>query len=109
MNTLSQDIRKGSGKAMTRLGVSLAAVVLIVGCSSGEGVQLGTGQDPDPVVVDFPIAFVKAPLPLDDQGVLVQDDVRERIRFNIGADLYFRDRASPSADDVNVTENVTLT
>ena len=108
MNTLSQDIRKGSGKAMTRLGVSLAAVVLIVGCSSGEGVQLGTGQDPDPVVVDFPIAFVKAPLPLDDQGVLVQDDVRERIRFNIGADLYFRDRASPSADDVNITESVLM-
>ncbi len=108
MNMLSQDKRNRSGKAMTRFAASLAALFLIAGCSSGEGVQLGTGQDPDPVIVDFPIAFVKAPLPLDAQGVLEQSDVRELIRFNIGADLYFRDRASPSAADVNITDGVLM-
>lgn len=108
MNVLSQAKRRKSGSALTRLAGSLAALVLIAGCSSGEGVQLGTGQDPDPVIVDFPIAYVKAPLPVDDQGALEQDDVRELIRFNIGADLYYRDRASPSAADVNVTERVLM-
>ena len=109
MNMLSQDNRNESGKALTRVGASLAALVLVASCGgSGDGVSIGTGQDPDPVVVDFPIAFVKAPLPLDDQGVLEQSDIRELIRFNIGTDLYFRDRASPSAADVNLTEPVLM-
>jgi hypothetical protein len=76
---------------------------LLAGCESGEGVQLGTGQRPDPVVIDFPIAYIKAPLPVDDQGEFLQTDVRELISFNFGADVYFRDRASPSALDVNIT------
>jgi hypothetical protein len=88
--------------------VSLAVSFLFAGCGgSGDGISIGTGQDPDPVVVDFPIAFVKAPLPLDAQGVLLQSDVRELITFSIGADLYFRDRASPSAADTNITERET--
>jgi hypothetical protein len=107
MNRQSRQLRSESGSTARQLAVSLAALFLVVGCSSGEGVQLGTGQDPDPVIVDFPIAFVKAPLPLDDQGVLEQSDVRELITFNVGADLYFRDRASPSALDINITERVT--
>ncbi len=109
MNMLSEDERNGSGKALTRVGACLAALVLVASCGgSGDGVSIGSGQDPDPVVVDFPIAFVKAPLPLDDQGVLEQSDIRELIRFNIGTDLYFRDRASPSAADVNLTESVLM-
>ena len=108
MSMLSQHIRNGSGRALTRLAVSLAVSLLIASCGgSGDGISIGSGQDPDPVVVDFPIAFVKAPLLLDDQGMLVQSDVRELITFSIGADLYFRDRASPSAADVNITERET--
>ena len=87
--------------------MSLAVLFFVAGCGGGDGVQLGSGQDPDPVIIDFPIAYVKAPLPLDDQGALVQSDVRELIEFNVGADLYFRDRASPSALDTNITERVT--
>lgn len=85
------------------------AVLLAVvgGCKSGEGVQIGTGQDPDPVIIDFPIAYIKAPLPTDDEGEFAQTDVRELVTFNFGADVYFRDRASPSALDVNITGGVT--
>jgi hypothetical protein len=107
MNMLSRQIRNGSGRAVRQLTASLAVLFLHASCTSGDGVQIGTGQDPDPVIVDFPIAFVRAPLPLDDQGVLEQSDVRELITFNVGADLYFRDRASPSASDTNITERVT--
>ncbi len=80
------------------------ASVLIGACS--DGVQLGTGQDADPVVVDFPIAYIKSPLPTDDNGVFQQQDLREQITFEFGADLYYRDRASISAEPVNITERV---
>ncbi|HEY5642453.1 MAG TPA: hypothetical protein VIS31_06215 [Woeseiaceae bacterium] len=91
----------------TRMVASSIACLVIAACSKGDGVQLGTGQDPDPVVVDFPIAYVRAPIPTDDNGVFEQQDVREQITFDFGADLYFRDRAAPGATAVNVTGDIT--
>jgi hypothetical protein len=76
---------------------------LLAGCSSDGSVGVGSGQDPDPVAVDFPIAYTKGPL-LDDQMQLqASTDVRELLRFNVGTDLYMRDRASPSAPESNIT------
>ncbi|MDZ7645070.1 MAG: hypothetical protein U5K76_13155 [Woeseiaceae bacterium] len=93
----------------TRWKTLLWPVVMALGAcgGSGDGVSIGSGQDPDPVIVDFPIAYIKAPLPVDDQGEFQSSDVREQITFNFGADLYFRDRASPSAMDVNITARET--
>ncbi len=85
---------------LSMAGLSLAA------CSKGDGVQIGTGQDPDPVVIDFPIAYIKSPVPTDDNGIFQQQDLREQITFDFGADLFFRDRASPSAVAVNITGDV---
>jgi len=104
MTLLSQHTQEGSVRAGVQAAALLSVLSLIAGCESGEGVQLGTGQDPDPVVVDFPIAYIKAPLPVDDQGEFAQTDVRELISFDFGGDVYFRDRASPSALDFNITE-----
>jgi hypothetical protein len=67
-------------------------------------VDLAGGQGPDPVVVDIPIAYVKRPVPVDDQGVVEPSDARELITFDIGADLFIRERASPSAVERNITE-----
>lgn len=92
---------------MNRMFVLSLACFVIAACSKGEGVQLGTGQDPDPVVVDFPIAYIKAPLPTDDNGVFEQQDVREQITFDFGADLFFRDRAAVGAEPVNITGDIT--
>jgi hypothetical protein len=83
------------------------ACIAIAACSKGEGVQLGTGQNPDPVVIDFPIAYVKSPVPTDDNGVFEQQDLREQITFDFGADLYFRERAAVGADPVNITGDIT--
>lgn len=96
-------------KRATTTGALGAGFVLIAlgACSSGEGVSIGDGQDADPVVVDFPIAYVREPVPLDDNGELEQSDLRQIVDFNFGGDLYFRDRASPSTDDVNVTGDLT--
>jgi hypothetical protein len=70
-------------------------------------VDLAGGQGPDPVVVDIPIAYVKRPVPVDDQGNVEPSDARELITFNIGADLFVRERASPSATERNITETET--
>ena len=98
----------GPGFARRQSVVLLAALSVMAACDgANQGVQIGDGQDPDPVVVDFPIAYVKAPLPVDAQGDFVQTDARELISFDFGADLYFKDRASPSSLDVNITGEVT--
>lgn len=107
MNRLSQHENKGTARLLTRM-VALSIVAVALGaCSKGDGVQIGTGQNPDPVIIDFPIAYIKSPIPTDDNGVFQQQDLREQITFDFGADLYFRDRASVSAEPVNITESIT--
>ena len=100
-----QSAKETTGKATRMVALSVACI-LIAACSKGDGVQIGTGQDPDPVVIDFPIAYIKSPIPVDDNGEFQQQDLREQITFEFGADLYFRDRASPGAEAINITEDV---
>jgi len=75
--------------------------ILITGCGGGDS------QDPDPVVVDLAIAYVKRPVPLNN-GNPVQPDARTLTTINPGADLWVRDRASSSAPATNITINQTL-
>lgn len=90
------------------LPVALAAA--IAACSSGSGgtdVTIGSGQDADPVTVDFPVFYVKRPVPDPDDEDFMENDVREPLRFEAGADLYVRDQASPSTPEVNITGTLT--
>ena len=95
-------------------GLWLLAVLVLVtsnGCGGGgtgsttgqSSSALGGSQDPDPVVVDFPIAYVQRPLLTDDGGELLATDVRRATDFFPGARLLVRDRASPSASAVDIT------
>ena len=84
----------------------LAPLFAACGGSSGNAGLLGGGQDPDPVVLDFPIAFVKRPLTTDDEGNLATSEVREPVAFRPGAELYVRDRASPSAAEHLITGGI---
>jgi hypothetical protein len=77
------------------------AVVLLTACSGGGSVGIGSGQSADPGTVDFPIAYVKRTIPEDP------DDLRQQRDTAPDADLYFRDRASPSAIERNITSRVT--
>lgn len=77
---------------------------ILAGCG---GSISGNDQNPDPVVADFPIAYVKRPVPVDDQGNPVSSDTRRVLSFNQGGDLYIRDRASTSAAERNITSRVT--
>ena len=83
--------------------------VIMAACGSGGsggGVSLGSGQDADPVVMDFPIAYVQRSLLLDSNGDLQTTRVRDAVTFQPGAALIVRDRASPSAAETRLTDGV---
>jgi len=108
MIRMSKQKRDGTCVRVARLAALLSVVAVIAACDgANQGVQIGTGQNPDPVVIDFPIAYIKAPIPTDNNGIFQQSDLREQITFDFGADLYFKDRASPSATAINVTGDIT--
>jgi len=108
MNGLTRQAREGISRNLAGPVAMLFVSCILVACDgANQGVQIGTGQDPDPVVIDFPIAYIRAPIPTDDNGNFEQRDLREQITFDFGADLFFRDRASPSAEAVNITGELT--
>ena len=107
MSSLTRQTMDRLVKTGFRGAALIVTAAAVVACSSGDGVSIGTGQDPDPVVVDFPIAYIRAPIPVDDNGDFEQTDFREQITFDFGADLFFRDRASPSAEAINITGDLT--
>ena len=108
MNRLSQIYKNGIAGKVTRMVALSMVSILIVACSKGDGVQIGTGQSADPVIIDFPIAYIKSPLPTDDNGIFQQQDLREQITFEFGADLFYRDRAAVGALPVNITERESM-
>jgi hypothetical protein len=94
-------------------GLRVAAIValslgLLAACSGGSesSTQLGGTASADPVAVDFPLAYVERTVLLDDNGALVTSNVREPATFFPGAELFIRDRASPSAAEVSLTEGI---
>ena len=84
----------------------------VVGCAllgcGGEQVLLAE-QEPDPVVVDVPIAYIKRVAPLDENLLLVEQDLRRPADFIPGAALYIKDRASVSADERNLSDHAFFT
>jgi hypothetical protein len=100
------------GAALSRSAGAAAlglAVIVLAACSGGGdgSVGVGSGQDPDPVAPDFAIAYTKGPLADDMMQLTVNTDLRDILRFNVGTDLYVRDRASPTASERNVTRRFT--
>ena len=87
--------------------LAMALAMTLSGCSSdgngGTDVTIGSGQSTDGVTVDFPVFYVKRPVPDPDDPDVMENDARDLIRFEIGADLFMRDRASASAPEINLT------
>jgi len=90
-------------KAIRLILSTIATSTLLLSGCGGSG---GGGQDPDPVQLDLPIAYVKRPVPIDvdDMNAIVPDDITTPFAFNAGAALFVRDRASPTAQEINITD-----
>ena len=87
-----------------KMALALLPVLVMAACSSGTSGHapgLAGGQIPDPVTLDFPLAYVKRPPPKKDI------DVRDLITSTAGGDLYVRDKASASGVETNVTKDIT--
>src|ERR1700757_4585387 len=102
------------GSASRRRAQLLAAVLAATlaacagnGSGGGGSVNIANSQGGDPATVDFPIFYVKRPVPTNAGGLLVQDDLRILRDLVAGADLYMRQSASPSAIETNITARVT--
>ncbi|WGL15611.1 hypothetical protein PVT68_12615 [Microbulbifer bruguierae] len=89
--------------------MSVVALGVLVGCSggSGETSSLGGGdQAEDPVVVDYPVVYVRRTLNRDDDGQLMGDSIFAPSAFNPGAELVLRDRATATAPERVLTEGL---
>jgi hypothetical protein len=107
---MTDHLSTASVRARAALLVSAVAAALLSACSSGDGgtdVTIGSGQNMDPVTVDFPVFYVKRPVPDPEDDELANADARELLRFEIGADLFMRNRASVSAPEINLTSTET--
>lgn len=76
--------------------------LLLSACGGGTGTE-----GPDPGITDYPIAYVKRPHPVDNQGDPAQEDIRDPLLFSSGGDLYLRDRSATSANEQNITASIT--
>ncbi|WP_081848136.1 PD40 domain-containing protein [Microbulbifer sp. HZ11] len=89
--------------------LSIFSAVALVGCGggSGDGSSLSGGdQAEDPVVVDYPVVYVRRTLNRDEDDALVGDSIYMPSAFNPGAELLLRDRATASAPERSLTEGL---
>lgn len=79
------------------------ALLLLSGCGGGGGGDVtiaGNNQSRDPATVEYPIAYVRRPVPAASAPA---SDLRDPFRFSAGAQLLVRSRADGNADEENIT------
>ncbi len=77
--------------------------LVINGCDS----QNSGFTSADPGLIKSPIAYVKRPIPLDNQGNEIQNDLSEPNFFAAGGDVYVRDNSSAITAEKNITRSIT--
>lgn len=99
--------RDAASRCQLRPLLPAVCALALTGCGGGssDSIGLGSGQGPDPATVDFPMAYVKRTLPVPP--MVFEDDARVMRAFNVDADLFIRDRASPSVPERNITQRIT--
>jgi Tol biopolymer transport system component len=91
--------------ASRALAAALLFPLLLFGCNSaptGHAPGLAGGESLTPGVTNYPLAYIKRPVPKNDI------DVRDLITSTTGGDLYVRAQASAGGLETNVTSSITL-
>ena len=106
------DLRRCTRRAIapppfTAALLTAALAASLAACSGGGSVNIANSQVGDPATVDFPIFYVKRPVPMNSGGTVLQDDLRVLRDAAPSADLYKRATASPSATETNITARLT--
>jgi hypothetical protein len=86
-----------------RTFILLISTYFLIACSLGESTDISTGSNSDPVLSENPVAFIKRPLPVDDNNEVEGDDLREPSLFVPGAALYIKNSASPTAGSSDIS------
>lgn len=81
---------------------SLPLITLLSACSTGD---IANGANPG--VEEFPIAYIKRAIPLDDNGEITQPDLREPLQSMPGGDVYLKASSAISAVETNLTAALT--
>jgi hypothetical protein len=68
-------------------------------CSGGDR----DGGDSPGLSLESGVAYVKRDIPLDDEGNVMGDDVRDPYEFTPGAELYIRNRLAANSTEHNIT------
>jgi hypothetical protein len=89
--------------AAHRMGV-LLFLLMANGCDVTDNNGSGGAQSGDSIVVDFPVAYVERPLPVDEDGEPVVRDILDPAAFNPGARLVLKARATASAPEQILTD-----
>ncbi|WP_370980399.1 hypothetical protein [Agaribacterium sp. ZY112] len=92
----------------TFLGMLASAVLALTGCdaSSGFDESIDHSEQSDPVVVDYPIAYIERPVPRDEDGQVLAYEALAPAAFKPGARLILKDRAQVSAPSRDLTSSV---
>lgn len=89
---------------LIRFAIALSTFFL-ASCSDSTTGSKVNGADPG--VLEAPIAFVKRPIPVDEDDNEQQSDLREPLFFAEGGDVYLRSNSTVTASEINITESVT--
>lgn len=93
-----------------RLYLPTLLAIALTGCggagSSGGNGGVSSGDEPDVVVQDIPIAYIRRPIPVDDNGDMIANELLDPTQFFPGAELIIRERADSDAQEFIVTEGV---
>jgi hypothetical protein len=93
-----------------RLIFGLLLVALVAACSSQGSIDLGDGQAASGGTTDFGLAYIKRTLPTDPTALTALrnlDDLRLQRSYWSKADVYIRDKATPSGVETNITARIT--
>jgi hypothetical protein len=89
---------------LLKLAALAMPLLIVIGCSSassGHAPGVAGGQTLTPGVTNFPLAYIKKPVPKTDINV------RDLITSITGGDVYVRDQTNSAGAETNITASIT--